>query len=145
MRIFRGHSRSIRCLKVISEYLFASGSDDSSIKVWTWTSDECKQTLVGHSSAVYCLEINHLNSQLISCSLDKTIRVWDLNVGVCVQILKGHADTVSCIRWQTSTSLLYSSGSFENVIKVWDLSLGKCLQTYHVNSFVSRIELCKNL
>ena len=142
IKIFRGHSRSVRCLKIVSQNLVASGSDDSTIKIWTFASDECKQTLIGHASAVYCLEINHVNRQLISCSLDKTIRVWDLNENVCVQILKGHADTVSAIKWQASTARLFSSGSFENVIKVWDLNLGKCVQTIHINSFVSRIELC---
>jgi WD40 repeat protein len=157
LRTFRDHSRSVRCVKVVSENLFASGSDDATIKLWSWSSDECKKTLSGHASAVYCLEIvNNSNQLLISCSLDKTIRVWDLNgiangslneyrEVVCVQVLKGHADTVSCIKWQPITARLYSSGSFENVIKVWNLSLGKCVQTIHTSSYVSRIEMCPSV
>ena len=63
---------------------FASGSFDSTIKIWEIDTWDCVQTLFGHSSNIIGLiniKINGRNA-IASCSNDKTIKIWEKYIDV---------------------------------------------------------------
>ena len=78
----KGHENEIRCLLYLNtsseQTLFASGSLDTNIKIWSISSMESKQTLTGHKGGVIslCL-LNHTN-KLLSSGEDFCIFVWDI-------------------------------------------------------------------
>jgi WD40 repeat protein len=58
----------------------ASGSLDSTVKVWDMTdptAQSCLVTLNGHSDYVRSVTFNHDGTKLASGSSDQTVKVWD--------------------------------------------------------------------
>ena len=74
-----GHSDSVNSLlKITDDGLFASGSFDSSIKLWKLINDQYKpyQTLTGHTNSVYSLIKLSDDGLIASGSSDKSIKIW---------------------------------------------------------------------
>ena len=70
----RGHSSTIRCLKVLDGRPVAiSGSRDWSLRVWDIERGLLLQTLIGHEQSVRCIET--AGNQVVSGSYDYTCRV----------------------------------------------------------------------
>ena len=55
----------------------ASGSLDSSIRIWNLKTGKTLRTLEGHTDALYAVVYSPDGSQLVVCSGDDTIRIWD--------------------------------------------------------------------
>jgi len=89
-----GHTGGFRSLVVLPDGLLASGSLDSTIRIWNVTNGTCIKTLVGHSDYVTSLVILP-NGLLKSGSYDNTIRIWNVNTGITKKTLTGHTDYVS--------------------------------------------------
>lgn len=96
--------------------LFASGSLDTTIKLWNPDTFSCIGTLNGHyNSVLFLLEFKGL---LISASVDQTIRVWDPEQNFrCIKILSGHHDSISSL---IEFNGLLISASWDKTIKIWD-------------------------
>lgn len=78
-----GHTSYIWSLVHLKRYkleYIASGSQDTSIKVWDISRKECVMTLKGHQSWVVSLSAFAYNANyLLSASHDNTLRIWDLS------------------------------------------------------------------
>ena len=118
--------------------VFASGSRDKTIKIWSAFNEQCIQTLLGHTGCVLDLQLT-LNNQLISCSFDKTIRIWDLTTFVCKRVLNEHSEYVSCIRL-TANQVNLVSLSFDERIFVWNMETGECVKRLQIDSNVNGFE-----
>ena len=90
----------------------ASGSGDSTIKIWDSQSGECQSTLRGHSrdnmgctchlragddedeyyEAVNSVAWSPDGKQIASGSDDETIKIWDSQSGECQWTLRGQSD-----------------------------------------------------
>jgi WD40 repeat protein len=68
-----GHTTGVECIVVYGDKLL-SGSQDSTIKVWSTDTWACERTLEGHGDAVNRLIVHGNN--LISGSGDNTIKIW---------------------------------------------------------------------
>lgn len=97
----------------------ASGSWDSTIKIWTPKYAELKRTLTGHTSGVLCLAMIP-NGDLISASADKTIKIWLLEKGELKNTLKGHTDSIWVITLMLNDEL--ASCGADSTIKIWTKS-----------------------
>ena len=144
VKILKGLSDGIRCLKVLSNNLFACGCVDATIKLFEGFSGECIKTLVGHSGWVNYLDVL-MQQLLISSSSDQTLRVWNLeNEGICIKILHmRHTNGINCIKLISNKELL--SGSYDGCLKVWDLKTGLCLRTIQTDTSLWKIEYCSVL
>ncbi|MHC0067053.1 WD40 domain-containing protein [Nostoc sp. UIC 10890] len=115
--------------KLQKSQILASGSDDTTVKLWNVNTGECFQTLWGHSSWVNSVTFSPDGRILASGSSDQTVKLWDWHTGECLHTLEGHIQKVKTIAFSSQGTKL-ASGSDDNTIKLWDVSTGICLQTF---------------
>ena len=105
----------------------ASGSKDSTIKIWNMANGKCFKTLQGHSSFVS--QLQQLESgELVSSSFDMTIKIWNVEEGTCIRTLVGHTSSVDSITVNSRNNTL-ASCSWDKTIKTWDWKTGVCVKT----------------
>ncbi len=56
-----------------------SSSKDSFVKIWDLETQHCIQTLIGHRSEVWSLDIDKAGRRLITGSVDAKLRIWSLD------------------------------------------------------------------
>lgn len=117
----------------------ASGSEDTTIKVWDWELGEMERTIKGHTKAV--LDVDYGGPRggtlLASCSSDLTIKLWDpADEYKNIRTLPGHDHSVSAVRFvpsgaagAPSSGNLLVSASRDKTLRIWDVTTGYCLKT----------------
>ena len=105
----------------------ASGSQDSTIRLWDATTGQLKNILTDHRSDVNSVVFTPDGSTLMSGSKDKTIRVWDVVTGLQKQVLTGHGASIYSIALSPDGFTLMS-GSDDNAIYFWDVATGERLE-----------------
>ncbi|KAL8946864.1 MAG: hypothetical protein Q9222_006792 [Ikaeria aurantiellina] len=113
-KIFRGHSNGIMCLQ-FDDHTLATGSYDSTIKIWDLETCEEIRTLKGHEMGIRCLQFDE--TKLISGSMDQSIKVWNWQTGQCLSNLQGHNGGVIGLHYD---STLLASGSMDQTVKIWN-------------------------
>ncbi len=117
----------------------ASGSEDTTIKIWDWELGELERTIKGHTKAVLDVDFGgpRGGTLLASCSSDLTIKLWDpSNEYKNIRTLPGHDHSVSAVRFipsgaaeSPSTGNLLVSASRDKSLRIWDVSTGYCVKT----------------
>ncbi|KAM3969028.1 F-box and WD-40 domain protein 7 [Aphomia sociella] len=121
--IMRGHDdHVITCLQFYGNRIL-SGSDDTTLKVWSAVTGKCLRTLVGHSGGVWSSQM--VGDLVISGSTDRTLRVWNAKSGQCLKVLAGHTSTVRCMHLHQDRVV---SGSRDATLRVWSISEGRCIR-----------------
>ena len=80
-------------MNILVGRLIASGSWDTTVRIWETQTGECLHIMTEHTEKVWEVVLNKNASHLASCSEDKTIKIWDTKTGLCVKTL-GDADCV---------------------------------------------------
>ncbi len=123
------HSDRIRCLAISSDgKVLVSGSDDKTLKTWSFPDGKLLKTLKGHTHEVASLAISPDSKNLASGSYDKSIKIWSLPKGKLLRTLKGHSGHVDVLAISNDGKLLVSGGD-DKTIKFWSLPEGKLLNT----------------
>ncbi|XP_046976700.1 F-box/WD repeat-containing protein 7 [Vanessa cardui] len=121
--VMRGHDEHvITCLQFYGNRIL-SGSDDTTLKVWSAITGKCLRTLVGHSGGVWSSQM--VGDLVISGSTDRTLRVWNAKTGQCLKVLAGHTSTVRCMHLHQKRVV---SGSRDATLRVWSIPDGRCLR-----------------
>lgn len=78
VRTFKGHSQPVRALTLLTKHqdIFASASNDGSIRLWNYQTGEELKVLNGHDSFVYSLACTP-EGHLVSSGEDRSVRIWD--------------------------------------------------------------------
>ncbi len=113
-RIFKGHTNGVMCLQ-FNESILATGSYDTTIKLWDIETGAEIRTLEGHESGIRCLQFD--DTKLISGSVDRTVKIWNWHTGECLSTLPGHSGGIITLHFD-STILI--SGSMDKTIKIWN-------------------------
>ncbi|XP_030179324.1 apoptotic protease-activating factor 1 isoform X2 [Lynx canadensis] len=123
-RIFQsriGHKKTVRHIQFTDDgKTLISSSDDSSIQVWNWQSEEYV-FLQAHQETVKDFRLLK-NSRLLSWSFDGTVKVWSIITGRIEKDFVCHQDTVlSCDISPDATK--FSSTSADKTAKIWSFEL----------------------
>ncbi|GIQ80918.1 hypothetical protein KIPB_001798, partial [Kipferlia bialata] len=120
-----------------SQPLFASGGDDTLIKVWSLETNKCVFTLKGHTDYIRTLEFHPVEPWLLSASDDNTARVWNWQSRSRIADLVGHAYYVMCARFHPDpTQLLVATASLDMSVRVWDI---KHVKGSHLKTNLQRV------
>ncbi|TMW63775.1 hypothetical protein Poli38472_002716 [Pythium oligandrum] len=81
----------------------------------------------GHTSFVFCCQVNPQGTLIASGSFDETVRLWDLRSGKCLVDLTVHQEPVSCVDFNCDGTLL-ATASYDGLVRVWDVATMQCLR-----------------
>ncbi|KAI9726278.1 MAG: protein with putative role during mitosis [Chrysothrix sp. TS-e1954] len=136
----QSHRQPVTCIAFHPIFSsLASGSEDSTLKIWDWELGELERTVKGHTKSV--LDVDYGGPRggtlLASCSSDLTIKLWDPSDEYKnIRTLPGHDHSVSSVRFIPSGSAgaptsgnLLASASRDRGIRIWDVTTGYCVKT----------------
>jgi hypothetical protein len=75
--------------------LLATGSDDTTIKLWRVSDGAFVRTLAGHTSSVNSIAFSPDGTLLVLGSSDRTVRLWRVSDGTLARTLSGHTNWVN--------------------------------------------------
>lgn len=125
IRTLAGHAHSVRAISAHGDTL-VSGSYDSTVRVWTISTGECRFQLQGHSQKVYSVVYDHERNRCISGSMDSLVKIWDLTDGSCIHTLEGHSLLVGLLDLRDERLV---SAAADSTLRIWDPETGKCRNT----------------
>ncbi|KAK9423884.1 putative WD40-repeat-containing domain protein [Seiridium unicorne] len=120
LHTLRGHTSTVRCLKMSDANTAISGSRDTTLRVWDIRTGVCRNVLVGHQASVRCLEIK--GDIVVSGSYDATAKIWSISEGRCLHTLTGHFSQIYAIAFDGQRVV---TGSLDTSVRVWDANTGE--------------------
>jgi F-box and WD-40 domain protein MET30 len=110
------------CLQA-SDNMLATGSYDSTIRIWDLETLNTIKVLTGHTRGVTALQFD--SGKLISASMDGTLHRWNYHLPKpeCLLILRGHTDGILALHLDGK---LLASGSADLMVRVWDYEKKEC-------------------
>ena len=111
----RGHTSTVRCLKMSDANTAISGSRDTTLRIWDLKKGLCKHVLIGHQASVRCLEIH--GDIVVSGSYDTTAKIWSISEGKCLRTLTGHFSQIYAIAFDGKK---IATGSLDTSVRIWD-------------------------
>ncbi|KAF7713525.1 F-box/ WD40 repeat domain-containing protein [Penicillium ucsense] len=121
IHLLRGHTSTVRCLKMSDRNTAISGSRDTTLRIWDLATGTCRNVLVGHQASVRCLAIH--GDLVVSGSYDTTARIWNIPQGRCVRTLSGHFSQIYAIAFDGRR---IATGSLDTSVRIWDPHSGQC-------------------
>jgi WD40 repeat protein/GTPase SAR1 family protein len=106
----------------------ASGSFDSTVKVWDRASGKPIRSFQGHQSKVRTVAFSPDGRWLASGSDDNTVKVWDPATGKPIRSLQGHQGGVNSVAFSPDGQWL-ASGSDDRTIMLWDSGSRKLIRS----------------
>jgi WD40 repeat protein len=108
------------------QQLLASGSSDSTVRLWDTHTKECVAVLQGHTDCVRSVAFSPDSRLLASASLDRTVRLWDVvkqQPASPMHVLQGHTDCVYSVSFSPDGRQL-ASGSGDLTVRLWSVPEG---------------------
>ncbi|KAI4281556.1 MAG: hypothetical protein L6R38_003603 [Xanthoria sp. 2 TBL-2021] len=118
----RGHTSTVRCLKMANSRIAISGSRDTTLRVWDLVSGTCANVLIGHQASVRCLAIH--DDMVVSGSYDTTAKIWSITSSQCLRTLQGHFSQIYAIAFDGQK---VATGSLDTSVRIWNPYDGNCL------------------
>ena len=106
----------------------ASGSGDTTVRLWNHESEAPKTTCKGHTNWVLCVAWSPDAQLVASGGMDNMVRLWDPVTGESKGILKGHKKHIVGLSWEPTHALKspndvrFVSASADGTAKVWNVN-----------------------
>ncbi|MCZ7422961.1 NB-ARC domain-containing protein [Verrucosispora sp. WMMA2121] len=98
--------------------LLATGSDDSTVRIWRVSDGSGTHVLSGHVGGVWACSFHPDGTLLATSSTDRTVRLWDPTTGELLDILYGHTDWVRSCTFSPDGRLLATAGA-DGTARLW--------------------------
>jgi small GTP-binding protein len=129
LRTLEGHQDAVWSVAFDPQgEMLASGSRDSTVKLWEARSGKLLRTLEGHQGGVYSVAFELQGETLASGSGDKTVKLWEARSGKLLRTLEGHQGGVWSVVFDPQGATL-ASGSDDKTVKLWEARSGRLLRT----------------
>ncbi|KAL8831981.1 MAG: hypothetical protein Q9191_000543 [Dirinaria sp. TL-2023a] len=152
----KAHDRDINAISVNhNSTLFASASQDRTVKIWSVEDGEMQGILRGHRRGVWSVQFapnryptvtgdngpaSASRGLVLTGSGDKSVKIWSLNDYGCLRTLEGHTNSVLKVLWMpliepsdssnaSKRSPQIASAGGDGLVKVWDANSGECACT----------------
>ncbi|OAL06729.1 WD40 repeat-like protein [Phaeosphaeriaceae sp. SRC1lsM3a] len=143
----KAHDKDINAIDIDpSGSLFASASQDRTVKIYSATEGEAIGVLRGHRRGVWTVKFAPKSSQVPSSgnkgliatgSGDKTVKIWSLADYSCLLTLEGHSNSVLKLAWlpyrpvdaRDKRGPQVASAAGDGLVKVWDSESGETMST----------------
>lgn len=144
----KAHDKDINAITVHhTSQLFASASQDKTVKIWSVEEGEVQGILRGHKRGVWSVQFSPAKlpaiqgddgpvtgkGVVLTGSGDKTIKLWSLADYTCVRTFEGHSNSVLKVAWlntpsgqgQSKRGVQFASAGGDGLVKVWDANSGE--------------------
>jgi U3 small nucleolar RNA-associated protein 13 len=143
----KAHDKDINAIDIDpSGTLFASASQDRTVKIYSATEGEAIGVLRGHRRGVWTVKFAPKESQVTGSSnkgliatgsADKTVKIWNLSDYSCLLTLEGHSNSVLKLAWMPYRPIdtrdkrgpQLASAAGDGLVKVWDTNSGEAMST----------------
>lgn len=139
--VLNAHTGTVLCIAYLGHERLASGSLDTTARLWDITTGLCIGELKGHEMAVTALASSGAR-QLATGSRDSTVRLWRLSDNACRHVFKGHRRPVTGLATLSDNRL--ASSSADKTARIWHTSEKTCLYVLegHKDYVNGILELC---
>ncbi|KAK9749225.1 hypothetical protein RND81_02G111100 [Saponaria officinalis] len=110
----------------------ASGSSDTTVRLWDLNTQTPWHTCVGHTHSVLSIAWSPDSKYLVSGSKAGELQCWDIQTGKPLgRSLRGHKKWINDISWEPihlqAPSHLFVSASKDGDARIWDVILMRCV------------------
>jgi WD40 repeat protein/tRNA A-37 threonylcarbamoyl transferase component Bud32 len=102
----------------------ATGSDDTTARIWDAVTGQEILRLSGHSAPVTSVGFSPDGRRLVTGSIDQSARVWDAATGREILRLSGHSDGLRSVAFSPD-GLKIVTGSRDKTARIWDAQTGR--------------------
>ncbi|KAF2158705.1 hypothetical protein M409DRAFT_38128 [Zasmidium cellare ATCC 36951] len=151
----KAHDKDINAIETsysTTTPLFASASQDRTVKIWHVESGEAIGVLRGHKRGVWTVAFSPpsvpaltttgeggaastARGMVVTGSGDKTVKIWNLSDYSCLRTFEGHANSVLKVVWlpapkqKGDRGVQVASAAGDGLVKVWDAQSSECAAT----------------
>ena len=124
VQTIQAHSMPIRDIAFApSDRKFVTASDDATLKIFDFTTNECETTLQGHNWDAKSVDWHPSKGLIVSGSKDHSVKLWDPRAGKNLTTLHSHKNALTATVFSRLRDQLLATAGRDNLARIFDLRM----------------------